>query len=455
MKIFSVLILILFLCSCSTIREVRSIQRNNDCPPGERTLTAVESGLCGGHIVHLSELENLALENHPSIRQASNDLASAYLKVKTLKADFLPTISGNVSLQQATKNKDRHHQDIGSDGSWNASLSLELMLYDFGKTEQNCKHAIEQYNAARHDLLATQNSVVYNVRTACFALLRAMALDKIAQETVGQYKEHLDHIQVKLDIGSSTPYELTKAQVDYSNALLSANNSANAVQTAWATLAEAIGLAEIISFPIASDVLPDYDTDTAAEMAIARQKEPGLAALTAKATAASIYINQTIAELYPTLSLNLGGTLAGQSTGLPWLWNLSGAGSLAQTIFQGGKKVNAIKDAALQLQTARSAIALYEQNLFRQIRQGTLDAGLARKQIQVSNELARQAREYLDIVNEQYAVGKATALERTDAQVAFSDAQANAVSATYDLQDAMATIAKLIGDFPSPAGKLP
>ncbi len=455
MKLSTVLLLAICFCGCSTIREARSIQQNSDCQPGERTLSVVESGLCDGHTVSLAELEALALAHHPSVRQAANDLASAYLNVKTLKADFMPVVSGNAAYQRSTLNADRHNQDSRTDGSWNASLSLELMLYDFGKTNQRCKRAIEQYNAARYDLLAIQNSVVYDVRSACFALLRAMALDTISLETVNQYKDHLDHIQVKCDIGASTPYELTKAKVDYSNAVLSANSNTNSVQKAWATLAETVGLAEIIAFPVASEVLPENDLEPVALMAIARQKEPGLAALTAKATAASIYIDQTIAELYPTLSLNLGGTLGGQSAGLPWLWNLSGASSLTQTIFQGGIKLNAIKDGAIQLQTARASLTSYEQNLFKQLRQSTLEAELARKQIQVSDELTRQAKEYLNIVNEQFAVGKSTALERTDAQVAFSEAQANAISAAYDLQEAVATITRLTGNFPSLASKQP
>lgn len=38
-----------------------------------------------------------------------------------------------------------------------------------------------------------------------------------------------------------------------------------------------------------------------------------------------------------------------------------------------------------------------------------------------------------------------SALERTDAQVSYTSAQADAVSAKYDWQDALATIAYLTG----------
>ena len=51
----------------------------------------------------------------------------------------------------------------------------------------------------------------------------------------------------------------------------------------------------------------------------------------------------------------------------------------------------------------------------------------------------------MDLVTERFNVGKASALERTDAQVPYTSAQADAVSAKYDWQDALATIAYLTG----------
>ena len=43
-------------------------------------------------------------------------------------------------------------------------------------------------------------------------------------------------------------------------------------------------------------------------------------------------------------------------------------------------------------------------------------------------------------------MGKASALERTDAQVALSSAEAAVVTARYDLQDTQILLARLIGE---------
>ena len=125
------------------------------------------------------------------------------------------------------------------------------------------------------------------------------------------------------------------------------------------------------------------------------------------------------------------------------------AAALSGTLFTGGKKENAIKLAVLQLKNSRASIVAYEQELYKKLSTAILNAELAQKQLQVAQLTESQAQEYFDIVNEQYNVGKASSLERTDAQVALSDAKAKAVSAIYDYQDAMALIANLIGDFPA------
>ena len=52
-------------------------------------------------------------------------------------------------------------------------------------------------------------------------------------------------------------------------------------------------------------------------------------------------------------------------------------------------------------------------------------------------------------MTERFNVGKASSLERTDAQVSYTSAQADAVSAKYDCQDALAEIFRIIGRDPS------
>ena len=217
----------------------------------------------------------------------------------------------------------------------------------------------------------------------------------------------------------------------------------------WTNLVSAIGLAESTSFSISTAKLREYELNVEKLMETARLSEPGLAALLTTENAAVLNVEKAIKDLYPSLNLNLGAVLSGHDPTLPMLWNATGAASLSGTLFTGGKKENAIKLAVLQLKNARASTVAYQQELYKKLSTATLNAELAQKQLQVAQLTESQAQEYFDIVNEQYNVGKASSLERTDAQVALSDAKAKTVSAIYDYQDAMALIANLIGDFPA------
>ena len=448
-KRFFIILPMVVLTGCATVREARKVQKGEDSPFGERPTSAVELGLTSDKAATLADLEQIALQANPSIRKAVNGVNMAYLAVKIQKADFLPIISASVGHSRTTRNTDKHNYDYDTVGTYNGALNLDLMIFDFGKTNAAVKQSLEEYKEAVHNLRSAENGVIYAVRTAYFALLRAVELDKVAKETVAQYKEHLDHVQIKNDVGSGTPFDLTKAKVDYNNAILNANSMANNVAIAWTNLVSAIGLAESTSFSISTVKLHEYELDLDKLMNLARLSEPGLAALLTAEKAASLNVEKAIKDLYPSLNLNLGAVLSGHDPTLPMLWNATGAASLSGTLFTGGKKENAIKLAVLQLKNARASTVAYEQELYKKLSTATLNAELAQKQLQVAQLTESQAQEYFDIVSEQYNDGKASSLERTDAQVSLSDAKAKTVSAIYDYQDALALIANLIGDYPA------
>ena len=447
-KRFFIILPIVVLTGCTTVREARKVQRGEDSPIGERMPTAAELGLTADKAATLADLEEVALKANPAVRKAVNGVNMAFLAIKIKKADFLPMITASAGHSRTTRNTNKHNYDYDTVGTYNAGINLDLMIFDFGKTNAAVKQSLEEYKEAVQNLRSVENGVIFAVRTAYFALLRAVELDKVAKETVEQYKEHLDHVQIKNDVGSGTPFDLTKAKVDYNNAVLKANSTANNVSIGWTNLVSAIGLAESTSFSISTAKLREYELNLEKLMETARLSEPGLALLTTE-NAAVLNVEKAIKDLYPSLNLNLGAVLSGHDPTLPMLWNATGAASLSGTLFTGGKKENAIKLAVLQLKNARASTVAYQQELYKKLSTATLNAELAQKQLQVAQLTESQAQEYFDIVNEQYNVGKASSLERTDAQVALSDAKAKTVSAIYDYQDAMALIANLIGDFPA------
>ena len=95
---------------------------------------------------------------------------------------------------------------------------------------------------------------------------------------------------------------------------------------------------------------------------------------------------------------------------------------------------------------ARSRLAAAEQQLYDKLLAATLAADRARRSLDVAELAERAARENFDVVSSRYDVGKSSVLERTDAQVALTRAEAAVVAARYDWLDTQILIARLIGD---------
>lgn len=440
--------LALLCASCATVREARKIQNDESARlPGEYTVPAAESGLVFDAPATLEQLEAVALRCNPSVLQARLQVEQAEIAVKNARAGYLPTLSASASHSRQTHNYDRHGPNTTRHtGSYSGGLNLGITIYDFGRTSAAVRQAQESLAAAQKDYEAARITVAYNVRCAYFDLKRSLGLHQVAQESVAQYKEHLDQVQLKRDVGTGLEYDVIKAEVDYNNALLNEITAANNVAIGWADLNLALGLAESPTYTLGEGHVHEYSQTAEELMEIAREREPELASLRHAINRASAALDAAIAELYPNLTLSLGASVSGHTPSLPWLWNLSGSLGLSQNLFNGGRTINAIRTNAIALQLARSRYAAREQSIYRNIRVAVLHAARAQRSYQVALLTEKSAKQNLDIVNEKFKYGKASSVDRTDAQVSHSSARANAVTAHFDYQEAQAAIAKLLGE---------
>ena len=128
------------------------------------------------------------------------------------------------------------------------------------------------------------------------------------------------------------------------------------------------------------------------------------------------------------------------------MWNYAAAPAVAQTLFAGCAKTRQIETAVSQLRAARSKLAAAEQTLWNQLLSATLSAQSAQESLEVAQSAAAAAQENFDIVSSRYDVGKASVLERTDAQVALTRALAEVVTARYNLLDTQILISLLLGE---------
>ena len=96
-----------------------------------------------------------------------------------------------------------------------------------------------------------------------------------------------------------------------------------------------------------------------------------------------------------------------------------------QNIFNGNRNINAIEQAVALLRSSRSKISEYEQDIYAKLTTACLNLKKSKKQYDLALSSEKVAKENLDLVTERFNVGKASSLERTDAQVSYTSAQAD------------------------------
>jgi outer membrane protein TolC len=434
-----------FLCgvaSCTTVRRARHAQEDA-VPAGERTVTAAEAGLSSNTVLSLEAAERIALAYQPSVTQARQSLTRAAALVREARAAYLPSASASAGYRRSTKNSESSNGSNKSSGGYSGDVSLDQVLFDFGRTPAACRQAALQHFAAESTLRARENDAVYAVRLAYYELGRAQELQRVAEDTERQFRVRLEQTRTFAEVGRRIRYDVTKAEVDLGNARLAVVNTANSVLTARAELNRTLGLAEEPGFSIEPVQAEPFKEDAKAVWGRTCFEHPELDALRAEEAAASAAVDAAIADLYPSLGLSAAYQWSG--SGLPLVWNWALGGNLGASLFSGGRKAGRIDGAVAQLRVARAAGAAREQQLRFELSKSWAQLESAQKRMDLSRLIVRQARESLDLVQQRFNVGGASSVEVTDAQVALTKALAEEVQARFDYQEAVASIKRTAG----------
>ena len=442
-RLFSLFVFAGLLTGCLTVRDAWRAQgeRGANLPAGERTVTAEEAGV--GAVLPLADAEGISLMWHPSIAMATQSVVAAEINVRKAGVGMRPTLSASGGYSETRSANSANDWKITSSESFSASLSLSWVLYDFGRTRATRKEAVANLMAAHEALQDTIIQRTYQVRAAYFDLAQAEAQCKVAEENLRQYDVLLRRAELRLEIGSGKPYDVTKARVDRSNALLSLIIASNTVGTARATLNSQMGFAESVHYTLNADIsLPELEGGFDTLKAVAWTNHPALKVLHAKAAAASFGVDRSIAELYPQLAASASTSF---TDGTPQVWAFSWGASLLQDLFKGWQKRDNIQLGVTALRQARAALAQQEQQIALALTTALVSLNTARESKAVAEQMEAQARENLNLVQRLFELGDCSMLELTDAQVLYISARNANVAAQYTLEKTKALLYSIIG----------
>ncbi|MBI5634828.1 MAG: TolC family protein [Nitrospirae bacterium] len=406
-----------------------------------------------GELITLERAIQVGLKRHPNVLAGQGSVAVNEAKKGQAQAGYWPTLD-------ATAGYARFRPSVnvsgGSSGGITAATShsfdqystgatAKQTIFDFGKTGTNVDIQKQNIEASKADLNNTEEQIILNVKQAYYSLLLAKRNKAVAEETVHQFQQHLEQAKAFYEVGTKPKFDVTKAEVDLSNAKLNLIKAENAVRLAMVSLNNAMGVPEAPDYAIEDNLsFTKYVVGLEDAVKKAYENRPELKALTARRIAAekAVYVAKT--GYFPILTGNASWSWSGERPDTrDGGWN-AGIG-LSIPIFSGFLTRSQVSEAKANLSIFIANEEALRQNVFLEVQQNYLSLNEAEERIVTAELTVRQARENHEIATGRYAAGVGNPIEVTDAEVSLSNAKAAHIQALYDYKVAAASLDKAMG----------
>lgn len=457
-KVIVCLISMLALAGCMTIFNARMEQlaiedkaSGEEVRKGKLTLTGCS----------LEDLVKFAMTNRPSMTVAALAVIDNRLRLKEIAADaplvsYSPWTAPSIGLSGGYSASSETGKSLkwNTEGNASAGISLEVLIYDFGRNEALANEQIEHLISSEYELISMGYNVFEEVTSAYFSLMESDALLEVAVTNECEYALHLKQAEDRLQAGETHKLDVTRARFDLSHAREMTIAASNRVITAGATLMKSLGVDASRGtrdevYPASGDALSKvmrgfrstrYNIDDAFDLA--RTNAPAMAIARARLRASSRAVDYAIANLKPSVSAEV--SINWMDPLWVWHWGVSAFESL----FEGFRKTTAVDRAVVAMKSASAAVDETEQQLSLDIETAISVRDNAAKALETARVSVLAARENLNMVKARYLEGDASRVDFTDSVSDLATALGNRVSAFYAGQTAEARLFALMGQLP-------
>lgn len=449
---------------------------------------AVET-ISEGDILDLTRCIEIALQNNPNISIYQNQKKISKSRVGQAKSDYFPQLGINTGYYGQNNS---HSNVSGNDDYYSADISLNQLIFNFGKTSANV-------NAQKYNLEASEFNeeyqildTVYNVKSAYYAVLAARANKDIYTENVDinkrqhertkaffeeGLKSKIDLVNAEVNL-SDSKIELVKAENSYQNSLIKLNNSMYITYAPKYSIenTETFNLTNRltpVSLTNIADVKENKSDDKNPEKAtvyslsvqktdmlkgyvfkpfelslektieLAHENRPDIKAFAATLKAKEQALKLAQRQYYPTLSGKVGYGI--KNTDYFFNNGLNFSAGLEIPITNAMDTKCKIDEAKAELEIAKSNLDLLKKNIYFEVQGAYVDMLQLEKQIPLMEVKVRQALENFELADGRYEVGLGNFIELQDAKVNYNNAQHSYVQAIYDFNVARAKLEKSMG----------
>ena len=195
----------------------------------------------------LADAQRIAVQNNPQYSAAKLNAAAAHQQPAEYRAAELPTMSGQLTGVGADNGSRLAAGALNNPTVYSRTaggVTASQLITDFGRTHNLVGMSNLQAQAQDQNGEATRASVVLAATQAYFDVLRALAVLKVAGQTVTARQLVADQTTALANAQQRSTLDVTFANVNLSDAKLLQLQAENGVNSAEAELATALGIPE-------------------------------------------------------------------------------------------------------------------------------------------------------------------------------------------------------------------
>lgn len=396
-----------------------------------------------GSVLTILDCVSTAFKNSPKIKRQKYNLDIAKSNLGIAKSQYFPVINIGAGFYNEN-NSDNNYYNSHYRELPNVGVSVNKLVWNFGKTTAYIKMEEFYKIGAEYEFMDSLCNTLFDVKLRYYALLRAKALQLVAQNNVeinenflklAQTKRRPDIKTAELNL-SESEIKLLEAQNEYKNAKIDLNNSMYLDSQPDYTIKDTH------TFSYGNDYAYNeksyrseafipmtftFPLDKAVE--IAYDNSPDLSVLVATKQAMEqnlLYIKRTY---LPDLTANAG-------------YGFNNSNQTANNSFKVGVNLSSsvnlmelkhsIKGADAQLSIADNEIELFKKDLYFEVKKALNNVDKYQNQIPTAKMEVEQSLENLHLVEEQYKSNQLNYVALQDARKDYTNALTKYIETMYD-----------------------
>lgn len=407
--------------------------------------------------ISLQEAIDIALDNNYELKQASNNLELAEKGIISEYADFLPSVSGNLSGsstkgQQLVRQGDTQVFEDNVTNSLRGDLSADVSLFDGFENILSLRISKADKLSSEEILQRAKENVIFNAASSFLQVLLDEQLVEIAKENLDASQKQLEQVKAQVEVGSRPTVDLYNQESTVASNELTLTQRENNLKMSRLALMRQLQIDPRGKYEF---VNPKLDTGSSIQIGgqefevdelitNALENRSDLKSEMADLTTLKLQLKQARYDLFPTLSASAGISSSYNDQyyggGIPFSdqfydqnYTTSIGFSLNIPIFNNWNRMNRIQTAKINLKNAKLGLENTRLQIIQEVTQAYNDYISYQKELESTQKALRAAEKSYETQQERYNVGASTLIELSDANANYVQAQSDNARALYNL----------------------